>query len=47
VIQALLGHQSLATTEVYTHVAKTYVNSTASPLDRLKEKDKKEKPGKE
>ena len=35
VIQVLLGHQSLMTTQVYTHVAHTYVNATASPLDRL------------
>jgi integrase/recombinase XerD len=33
IIQALLGHQSLVTTQVYTHVARTYVNSTKSPLD--------------
>jgi site-specific recombinase XerD len=38
VIQALLGHQSLTTTQVYTHLARTYVNATVSPLDRLKDK---------
>jgi integrase len=35
VIQALLGHRCLSTTLLYTHVARTYVNATASPLDRL------------
>jgi site-specific recombinase XerD len=35
VIQRLLGHKSLRTTEVYTHVAETYVSDTPSPIDRL------------
>jgi site-specific recombinase XerD len=38
VIQALLGHRHLTTTEVYTHVARTYVSDTKSPLDRMEKK---------
>jgi integrase/recombinase XerD len=35
VIQALLGHRSLTSTQIYTHLARTYLNDTISPLDRL------------
>jgi site-specific recombinase XerD len=35
VIQLLLGHRSLRSTEIYTHVARTYTSETSSPLDAL------------
>jgi integrase/recombinase XerD len=35
VIQKLLGHRSLRSTEIYTHVAKNYLQETPSPLDIL------------
>jgi site-specific recombinase XerD len=34
-IQTLLGHGSVQTTERYTHVAVHRIAATASPLDRL------------
>lgn len=34
-VQALLGHQSLSTTTVYTHLAKNWLSQIQSPLDRL------------
>ena len=43
VVQALLGHQSLNTTAVYTHLAKTWLSEVNSPLDTLKHKDQKPK----
>ena len=35
VIQRLLGHKSVRTTEIYTHVARNYLRDTKSPLDDL------------
>jgi len=35
VIQAVLGHRSLRTTAIYTHVAANYLMSTPTPLDTL------------
>ena len=34
-IQLLLGHRSLRSTQVYTHVARDYLDNTPSPLDIL------------
>lgn len=35
-IQVQLGHRSLSTTQLYTHLAANYLQQTTSPLDRLR-----------
>ncbi len=37
-LQALLGHRSLQTTALYTHVSENYLHQVRSPLDRLRGK---------
>jgi len=39
-IQALLGHRSLTTTQLYTHLARNYLTDTQSPLDRVDQDDR-------
>ena len=41
VVQTLLGHKSLNTTALYTHLARTWLNDVQSPLDALKDKTPK------
>jgi site-specific recombinase XerD len=36
IIQALLGHNSIRTTMLYTHVSKVAIGKEESPLDKLK-----------
>jgi integrase/recombinase XerD len=44
-IQALLGHRSLRTTALYTHVSMAKVRATTSPLDLLETtKEAEQKP---
>jgi site-specific recombinase XerD len=45
-IQALLGHEKLDTTALYTHVATGRIASIESPLDLLSKPGRKSKPGK-
>ena len=44
VVQTLLGHQSLNTTAIYTHLAKSWLSDVKSPLEFLKQEDTKPKP---
>jgi integrase/recombinase XerD len=42
-IQILLGHRDLEETTIYLHLSNLHLNATASPLDRLSLKDRKDK----
>jgi site-specific recombinase XerD len=34
-IQQLLGHNSIKTTQIYTHISKSTLQNVTSPLDKL------------
>ena len=42
VIQTLLGHSNLNTTQLYAHVSSEMIKSIKNPLDSLREKEKQD-----
>ncbi|WP_276978855.1 tyrosine-type recombinase/integrase, partial [Flavobacterium filum] len=42
-IQQFLGHSSIKTTTVYTHISASAVNKIQSPLDRIAEQNHQKK----